>query len=128
MRRLFKPDTDQRQDARLKIPPMYTTIQVRPVGNETYCWMGHIYDVSAKGLRFELDAAVEPGTRVDVRATLPDVNSTTVCFSGRIVRCHDDPDEIGPVRMGMVVDSFQEATDRRYWLSYLQNNSLDKAA
>jgi hypothetical protein len=122
------PETDSRQAPRLKLPAMYTLIRVRPQGNKRYCWTGHIYDISASGMRFELDAPLQPGTLIEVRATLPGPNSTTVNITGRIVRYHDEPNEPGPIRMGMVIDSYTRPVDRSRLSDYLQHSGLNKAA
>lgn len=111
---------DTRADVRLRLPAMYTLIRVRPAGAQRYRWTGHIYDISLSGMRFELDSALEPGTAVEVRAMLPGAQHTTIEAAGRIIRLHDDADEPGPVRMGMVIESFATAMDRGKLERYLE--------
>ena len=117
-----------RQSSRLKLSAMYSSIHVRPRHSRQFCWSGHIYEVSDAGLRFELDHPVALGKPVDVRATLPGRNATTVNLSGRIVRYHDDPDDPGPIRVGMKIDSFSTEDDRRLWLDYIRSSRLSQAA
>lgn len=128
MQERSKPAVESRQDLRLKLSPMYTVIRVRPHGTRRFCWSGHIYDVSETGLRFEVDGKLALGTSVDVQATLPGPGNATVKLSGRIVRYHDEPEDLGPIRMGMVVDSFSTQSDHRRWLDYLRGGQLKKAA
>jgi hypothetical protein len=106
---------------------MYTLIRARLSGMQRYCWMGHIYDISAAGMRFELDSDLEPGTTVDVRAMLPGQNHFTFDVTGKIVRLHDDSHERGPVRMGMVFTHFHSTKDKQTLLEYL-NLNLSAAA
>ena len=76
-----EPLIEQRSVQRLKLPPMYTLVRVRPAGTQRYCWTGHIYDISAAGMRFDLDQVLESGTIVEVRAMLPG-HTTTFQVSG----------------------------------------------
>ena len=123
-----RADVEFRRDRRLRVPPMYTLIRVRPPGRRKYIWSGHIYDVSSTGLRFELDTPVAPGTPIDVRVTLPGAGGTTVSLSGHVVRWHDDADEPGPVRMGMAFDTFARPVDRFRLLEYLRAHAARAAA
>ncbi len=118
---------ESRQYPRLRLPAMYTLVRVRPAGTERYLWTGYIYDISAVGMRFELDAALPPGTEVEVRAMLPGTEHTTFHATGRVVRIHDDTDEPGPVRMGMTFDKFVHHVDRRRLHDYLQHSGLKAA-
>ncbi len=128
MQRRSEPESEQRHHPRLKLPPMYTLIRVRPHGDSKFCWTGHIYDISESGLRFELDAGVQPGTSIDIRATLPGAHSTTVNMTGRVVRYHDEPDDLGPQRMGVRIDSFLCQSDRHRLAAYLRHNGMTRAA
>lgn len=121
------PSVDSRQSPRLKLPAMYTLVRVRPVGGEKFCWTGYIYDISSTGMRFELDRELEAGTEVEVRAMLPGYPHTTFNASGHVVRRHDDPEEIGPARMGLIFDKFSHSNDRRKLEDYL-DHSHTKAA
>ena len=111
---------DARHNDRITVPPMYTLVRVRPEGHEQYCWTGYIYDISAGGMRFELDAPVDPGTRLEIRAMLPGSKHTSFDAAGAVVRIHDDEDDMhGPVRMGMFFDRFGTVTDQRKLERYL---------
>ncbi|MCE9590925.1 MAG: PilZ domain-containing protein [Planctomycetes bacterium] len=114
-----KPSADSRQSPRVKLPAMYTLVRVRPEGKERFCWTGYIYDISSTGMRLELDRGLAPGTRIEFRAMLPGASHTTFSGNGHVVRMHDDVDEPGPVRMGLVIDRFSDADNRRRLSDYL---------
>lgn len=118
---------DARRSPRLKLPPMYTLIRVRTEGSRRYRWAGHIYDISDCGMRFELDAALKPGTCIEARVTLPGGEATTIGVVGRVVRLHDDEDERGPMRMGMTIERFSHTADRARLRNYLQGKGLQAA-
>jgi hypothetical protein len=118
---------DARQAPRLALPPMYTLVRVRPRGEERFCWTGHIYDISASGMRFELDEPLPAGTEIEVRAMLPGYPHTTFNAAGHVVRRHDDPEDLGPARMGMSFDAFSHGGDRRRLEDYLQHASRKAA-
>ena len=128
MPRRSKQAANARQTPRLKLPPMYTLIRVRPRGSKRFCWTGHIYDISAAGMRFELDAPLKPGTCIEVRAMLPGSQQITINVSGHIVRYHDDPDERGPIRLCMIFDAFTKPIDRDRLIDYLHNSGIRQAA
>ena len=111
--------SDERTLPRLALPAMYTLVRIRPGDHERFRWTGHIYDISETGMRFELDAPVEPGTDVVVRAMLPGVNSITVTACGRIVRLHDEEGDCGPTRMGLAFTSFASDIDAANLRKYL---------
>lgn len=120
--------TDTRQFPRLKLPAMYTLIRVKPTGDERFRWTGYIYDISASGMRFELDQALDPGTEVEVRAMLPGAFHTTFHAVGKVVRLHDDAEDRGPMRMGLVFEKFTHHADRRRLHEYLEHSGLRQAA
>ena len=99
---------DSRQSVRVKLPAMYTLVRVKPVGAERFRWTGYIYDISSSGMRFELDAPVDPGIKLEVKAMLPGTQHTTIRAQGTVVRIHDDDQLPGPTRMGMTFDHFIE--------------------
>jgi len=127
--RLANPGTassDARSDVRVKLPPMYTLVRVKPQGDDRFRWTGYIYDISAGGMRFELDAPIDPGIRLDVKAMLPGMSHTTIRATGTVVRIHDDDQLPGPTRMGMSFDAFVE-TDREKLEDYLRDATAPAA-
>lgn len=111
---------DARRHPRLQLPFMYTVLRARPEGTDRYRWTGHIYDLSQSGARFELDQAIDPGTRLDIRMVLPGDTQSVVTASGTVVRLHDDEAEPGPVRMAITFDRLATDADRRRLEGYLQ--------
>lgn len=110
---------EQRRQPRLKLAAMYSVLEARPAGETQPLWEGHIYDVSLSGMRFELDAAVEPGTAIAVRGTLPGVEHVRFQATGTVVRVHDDDPHISPTRMAMHFDRFESDADERSLARYL---------
>lgn len=119
---------EARQHPRLRLPAMYTLVRVRLRGESRYRWTGHAYDVSASGLRFEMDEPLDAGAQVEVSVLLPGHQHTTFRAAGRVVRMHDDEAERGPVRMGMTFDSFEDADEQRRFLDYLASAGVHAAA
>ena len=119
--------SESRQSPRLRLPAMYTLIRVRPVGDDRYRWTGHIYDISETGMRFELDELIEPGTLIEVRAMLPGAKHITFAATGRVVRLHDEWDDMGPTRMGMTFDHFRHESDERKLDEFLSRSGLRAA-
>lgn len=107
---------------------MYTLVRVRLHGAKKFRWAGHVYDISSSGMRFELDGPVQPGTRIDARVILPGSQCATMTVCGHVVRYHDDADERGPMRMGMVFDTVAQSVDRRRLEQYLTCHGINQAA
>jgi hypothetical protein len=121
-------DHESRGASRVTLPAMYTVVRVRPRGGQRYRWTGFAYDISTCGMRFELDESIPQGTDLDVRVMLPGSAPTHIHLTGQVVRMHDDPDEPGPVRMGMRFDDFRNTTDRERLNGYLADHLLQAAA
>ena len=112
---------DRRQFERFSVPPMYTSVGIRPIDIEVYLWEGHAYDVSEGGIRFELDRGIAPGTRVGIRIDLPqrigtvpgtaDAGPERALFAIGTVVWADDS-EPGPVQMAAVITRFARDIDR----------------
>ena len=121
-------EVELRGAPRVALPAMYTLIRVREGGDEHFSEVGHIYDVSETGIRFELDREIPAGTEVEIRALLPGPEHTTIRAVGRIVRRHDEAGERGPIRMGMIFDRFVPESDHDLLVSYMRRYELRKAA
>src|SRR5690606_28307438 len=121
---------ESRQAPRLKLAPMYTLLRAKKAGTQKYRWSGYIYDISMSGMRFELDQALEPGTTLEVRATLPYSRHGAFVATGQVVRIHDDVEESpsGPYRMAMHFTSFRCDVDEAHLADYLSNSGLRLAA
>ena len=119
---------ESRKHSRLPLPAMYTLVRVKPRGADRFCWTGHIYDVSLTGMRFELDEPIDPGTVVEIRAMLPGANHVAFNATGIIVRFHDDENDFGPMRMGMMFEEFHHEEDRESLTYYIDQASTRIAA
>ncbi|MEM1354737.1 MAG: PilZ domain-containing protein [Planctomycetota bacterium] len=120
-------ESDLRTCPRLKVPAMYTLLRVGLVDLDKYQWSGHIYDVSLSGMRFELDGALEPGTRVSVRGMLPGGSYTSFRAIGRVIRLHSDADDLGPATMGLTFESFNSPMDYERLAVYLATRGATTA-
>ena len=121
--------TEARYEPRLKLPPMYTLLRARLVGDTRYRWTGYIYDISIHGMRFELDESLEPGTEIEVRAMLPAGRHATFRATGCVVRIHDEEEtRFGPIRMAMRFDTFISQNERERLMRYLETSGLRIAA
>lgn len=126
------PDGHARQEHRVHprytVPAMYSLIRIRCEGDRTFNRMGHIYDVSQGGVRFELDEPIEPGTWIEARAMLPGYHHINLEVTGRVIRIHDDRDEPGPIRMAMMFDPFANEEDANRFAAYLEAKDTPLAA
>ena len=75
-------------------------------------------------MRFEVDRAMEPGTHLDIRATLPGAPCIHIHASGHVVCLHDDGECPGPIRMGMVLETFRRQADQMRLSNYLETGLM----
>ena len=121
--------SEQRRQPRRRVAAMYSLLRAKTPEDSIFRFTGHIYDVSMSGMRFELDAPLEPGTTLNVRCVLPGLDHAMFRALGRVVRIHDDDqDAAGPVRMGMAFEEFQSDIDRQRLAQYLSHSGLAAAA
>ncbi len=113
---VVEPRDDRRRHERTSLPAAYTRVLVRRPGRSRFSLAGHAYDISAGGIRFELDKPLPVGEEVDVKLKLPGVD-TPLRAHGTVIRFHD-PDEVGPVRMGLKFN--RVITDGRLFGQYVK--------
>ena len=89
---------------RVRMAPMYTAVTASRGAAALH---GHVYDISAGGVRIELDEPLPPGEQVALALDLPGTPAT-VEASADVVWCNDDQDDPGPRRMAL---RFIEFTD-----------------
>lgn len=123
----FTGREEGRSQPSLKLPAMYTLLRARPTGSKRYCWTGHIYDISADGMRFELDQVLEPRTPLEVRGMLPGAKHITFRATGHITCLHEKDRQVGPFRMAMTFESFSHEIDRQRLSEYLHYSGLRAA-
>ncbi|MBL8762130.1 MAG: PilZ domain-containing protein [Phycisphaerae bacterium] len=126
---------NRRQFERFAMTPMYTSIALRTLDEETFEHEGHAYDISEGGMQFELDRGFEPGSRVVVRIDLPDqrpeqsgdTGPGRALFVFANVVWMDDSDA-GPVRLAVAFTNFARAGDRERLLRHMSRRALRRAA
>lgn len=110
---------DRRVQARFRVNPGYTPVELRVHPEERFSMSGHIYDISEGGVRFELDFPVPAGSAVSLKIDLPvhllesggDIGPGRAVFvTGNVVWC--DTDEPGPARMAVAITRYDRAGDR----------------
>jgi hypothetical protein len=126
---------DRREHARFRVNPGYTPVEVRLHPDERFTLAGHIYDISEGGVCFEIDHAVEPGSRVSLKIELPahlvhsgrDVGPGRAVFAtGNVVWC--DLDEPGASRMAVAITRFDRAGDRERLIRAMTAGRYQRAA
>ncbi|MEM9082231.1 MAG: PilZ domain-containing protein [Planctomycetota bacterium] len=109
---------ERRIHQRYTLPSSYTEIAIRPFDKDEFNLMGHAYDISEGGIRFELDQPIEPGTRIGIRIMLPRATMTqttekrAIFAMGNLVWTnHDDIELGGPIRMACTITRFMQPGD-----------------
>lgn len=111
---------EQRQHPRLKLPIGYAAVRVRRDRQRSFSTAGHAYDLSWSGVRFELDAPIPVGEPIEMELTLPGDRSHPVRLRAICVR-HQDPEEVGPVRMAAAIVDLPSDVDREALADYLDH-------
>ncbi|MDQ7014153.1 MAG: PilZ domain-containing protein [Planctomycetota bacterium] len=137
MQELTGNPSDRRADTRFPLKPMYSGIEVKLTGEEEAApFEGHAYDISRGGVNFELDQAIEPGTPIYLKLTLPEwllglvdgsADLTSVQIKGTVV-WKDDDGVPGPVRMAATFQSFGTIAERELFLRTLKSHQYAVAA
>jgi c-di-GMP-binding flagellar brake protein YcgR len=97
---------------------MYTAVTARRGQAAISSLHGHVYDISATGVRIELDEALHPGECVVLNLDLPGAQMS-VNASASVVWVNDPQDDPGPRRMALRFTSFSAQADRDRLISYL---------
>lgn len=118
----FNAPAEHRQFPRASLNAPYTQIHARRLGAKNFNLHGHAYDISAGGMRFELDRAFEAGEMIEVHIELPGMPCPRIAASGQVVRLHD-PDDPGPVRMAMAFTTMATPRDRFLLDSYVRHRA-----
>lgn len=118
---------NRRAIERFRLHPMYTRVTVFPKAMalaaavaEAKPLEGHAYDISLRGIRYELDEALAPGTTVDVEIVLPGA-LIPIRGSGEVVRVFDRDDDPGPRRQAVRLDRFLSDLDRQRLVQLLDD-------
>ena len=97
---------------------MYTAVTARRGQAAVSRLQGHVYDISASGVRIELDEALQPGECVVLDLDLPG-SRTSVNASASVVWVNDPHDDPGPRRMALRFTSFSDRANRDRLIEYL---------
>lgn len=118
--------TMNRRDAnRVSVKPAYSSVAVTASGSPERL-TGHVYDISEKGLRFEVDRALPVGSAVELELLVPPEESIRV--TARVVRVFDEADDPGPRRMGAEFTGFVSPGDEARLEGLLDSYQLTRAA
>ena len=104
---------DRRVCVRHRLQPMYTRVRAGAA-------YGHAYDVSAGGVRVELDDPPTVGSRTDVHLAWPGL-ADGVNVHGEVVWVADVNDDPGPRRLALRFVSFASKLDEKRL-----NDALDR--
>ena len=124
---------DRRKFARFALDPMYTPIAARTLDSQSFDIEGNAYDISEGGIRFELDRAVQPGTKIALQITLPTMNHEDIgpgrsVFVFANVVWLEDEDQPGPYKMAAIFTHFARAGDRERLLQQFATGRYRAAA
>ena len=112
-------DEIRRVCRRYTLAPMYTAVTARRGrASDIPGLCGHIYDISERGIRIELDEALDPGESVVLELDLPGA-ALNVQASASVVWVHDANDDPGPRRMALEFTAFPNRTDRNRLFEFL---------
>ena len=124
---------NRREHERLRLQPMYTSVIVEP-RNSNVCdessMLGHAYDVSASGIRIELDEPLEVGQNVKVHVDLTGggFESEEVLADAKVVWVNDADDDPGPRRMALRFTDFHSQRHQNRLARFLGDGLMRAAA
>ncbi|MBX3355985.1 MAG: PilZ domain-containing protein [Phycisphaeraceae bacterium] len=116
---------NRRDASRFPVKPAYSSVAVTP-NDGTERLTGHVYDISEKGLRFEVDRALPVGSAIELELIVPPEESIRV--TARVVRVYDEADDPGPRRMGAEFIGFSSPGDEARLEGLLDSYQLIRAA
>ena len=108
----------RRESPRFRLPAAYTAVTAHRGQAALSQLHGHVYDISASGVRIELDEALQPGECVVLDLELPG-SRASVNASASVVWVNDPHDDPGPRRMALRFTSFSDRADRDRLFEYL---------
>ncbi len=119
---------DRRTHERFALVPMYTTVTVQRVADlQMRSCTGHAYDLSAGGVRIELDDPLETGERITLHLGLPG-EQWSITATGEVVWVNPDDDDPGPRRMAIRFVAFSSPGDRDRLVRFLGSGLAPRAA
>jgi|GEM_PF-1821504 len=119
-----EPQMNRRDANRISVTAAYSSLAVTADGSPQL--LGHVYDISEKGLRFEVDQALPIGSAIELEFIVPPEESIRV--TARVVRVYDEADDPGPRRMGAEFTGFGSPSDEARLGGLLDSYHLVRAA
>ena len=113
---------ERRRHPRYPMPPAATELHVRRDGRRRFDLTGRVHDISAGGVRFELDGPLDPAEEVDVRVVLParpGVPRRAIRARGRVVRLID-PEGADAAQIAMAFTQVRVPRDPHTLACYIQ--------
>ena len=120
-----RPFMNRRDADRIALTPAYSSVAVMPDEAESPL-DGHVYDISGKGLRFEVDEPLPVGAAIVLELQLP--AGSPIRATARVVRVFDEVDDPGPRRMGAEFTAFDSAIDEARLERLLDSCAVSRAA
>lgn len=125
--------TNRREHERLRLRPMYTSVIVEPQPGDPCdepSLLGHAYDVSASGIRIELDEPLNVGQTVKVHVDLTGggFESEEVLADAKVVWVNDEQDDPGPRRMALRFMDFHSPRHQTRLARFLGDGFMRAAA
>lgn len=111
--------TNHRQHVRKPLAAAYTQVTVSRGDGAGDSLIGHAYDLSLGGVRFELDEALNVAEPVEIELRLPGRFDQPIRAQGVCVRYHEEG-EVGPVRMGVRFTDWPSRIDRTALADFMQ--------
>jgi hypothetical protein len=111
---------ERRVTARFALRPDVSRVVVH---NDGALMEGHVYNLSATGIRLELDEALAVGKQVEVDFFFAGILKA-IHFTGVVTRVFDEIDDPGPRRMGIEIQSFASDTDELRMSALIESASL----
>jgi hypothetical protein len=111
---------ERRVTARFALRPDVSRVVVH---NDGAPMEGHVYNLSATGIRLELDEALAVGKQVEVDFFFAGILKA-IHFTGVVTRVFDEIDDPGPRRMGIEIQSFASDTDELRMSALIESASL----
>lgn len=125
-------NANRRRHVRYLVDPGYTPIAVRLYEDDDYSLTGHAYNISEGGCCFEIDVAIEPGTSVGLRITIPGRETSPTGKHHAFVLANvvwvGDPDEPGPVQHAAAFRHFAREGDQEELMEALASGRFAVAA
>ncbi len=122
---------NRRQYDRYLVDPGYTPIAVRLWEDDDFSLTGHAYNISEGGCCFELDVALEPGSSVGMRITIPGRETSVgkrAAFALANIIWAGQPDEPGPVPHAAAFRLFAREGDKEELMDALKSGRFAIAA